>query len=78
MASTRRTAPIDAFFPETAFGGFTRVDGAMAFYLRVDSLLSPDDVVLDVGCGRGAAAEDPVPSRRHLRVLKGGAPESSA
>ena len=48
-ATTRNSRPIEAFFVETAFGGFTHVDGAMAFYLRVDSLLSPDDVVLDVG-----------------------------
>lgn len=68
----RRPAdPIREFYPEAAFGGFSRVDGAMAFYLRVDSLLGRNDIVLDVGCGRGAAREDPVPSRRNLRVLKG-------
>jgi len=67
----RGTALLERFYPETAFGGFTRVDGTMAFYLRVRSLLRPDSVVLDVGCGRGEYAEDPLPQRRELRVLEG-------
>ena len=50
---------LERFYPETTFGGFTRVDGTMAFYLRVRSLLCPDSVVLDVGCGRGEYGEDP-------------------
>ena len=70
-AATHKKHPIEVFFPETQFGGFTRVDGAMAFYLRVDSLLTLNDIVLDVGCGRGEAAEDPAPSRRRLRILRG-------
>ncbi len=59
------------FYPESRFGDFTDVDGTIAFYLRVNALLSPSAVALDVGCGRGAYAEDPIPLHRELRVLKG-------
>jgi len=59
------------WYPERRFGGFTHVDGTVAFYTRVNSLVDPDAVVLDLGCGRGAAAEDPVPLRRQLQVLRG-------
>ncbi len=61
----------DRFYPESRFGGFTDVDGTIAFYARVRSLVNPTSVVLDVGCGRGAYVDDPVPFRRDLRVLKG-------
>jgi SAM-dependent methyltransferase len=47
------------------------VDGTVAFYARINSVISPDSVVLDLGCGRGAAMEDPVPWRRDLQVLRG-------
>ncbi|MBN1126551.1 MAG: class I SAM-dependent methyltransferase [Sedimentisphaerales bacterium] len=59
------------FYPEKDFGGFTAADGTVAFYHRVNALLKPDSVVLDVGCGRGAYAEDPVPYRRQMRILRG-------
>jgi SAM-dependent methyltransferase len=59
------------YYPESRFGGFTNVDGSIAFYLRVRSLLTASAFVLDVGCGRGARADDPVPVRRDLRILKG-------
>ncbi len=58
-------------YPEARFGGFTQVDGTVAFYVRVHSLIGPDSIVLDIGCGRGAFAEDPVHFRRDLRVLRG-------
>jgi SAM-dependent methyltransferase len=58
------------WYPEVRFGGFTNVDGTVAFYTRVNSVLDPSFVVLDLGCGRGAAAFDPVPWRRALRQLK--------
>ena len=60
-----------SFYPESRFGGYTDVDGTVAFYTRVNSLVTPDAVVLDVGCGRGQYAEDPVGARRGLRVLRG-------
>ncbi|RJR14936.1 MAG: class I SAM-dependent methyltransferase [Nitrospiraceae bacterium] len=59
------------FYPESKFGGFTDIDGTMAFYNRVNALINRDSVVLDVGCGRGSYAEDPIPIRRNLRILKG-------
>lgn len=61
----------DLYYPEIRFGGFTGVDGTIAFYIRVQSLIEPSSVVLDVGCGRGACADDPVRVRRELRVFKG-------
>ena len=57
------------FYPEVAFGGFPRIDGAIQFYSRVNALVTNDSVVVDFGCGRGR--EDPIPFRRALRNLKG-------
>lgn len=69
MATRHRL--VDAHYPETSFGGFSRADGTIAFYQRVNALLTPSSVVLDVGCGRGEYADDPVLSRRDLRDLRG-------
>ncbi len=41
----------ERYYPECAFGGYSYVNGTIRFYLRVQSLLRPSDVVLDVGCG---------------------------
>jgi SAM-dependent methyltransferase len=59
------------YYPESRFGGFTRVDGTIAFYSRVHSLLDRSAAVLDVGCGRGAYGEDAVRLRRELRIFAG-------
>ncbi len=59
------------FYPETAFGGFSRADGTVAFYVRVNALVDSTSTILDVGCGRGEYAEDPVEHRRRLRDLRG-------
>jgi SAM-dependent methyltransferase len=59
------------FHPEDDFGGFTELDGAIRFYARVRELLPADGVALDIGCGRGTQAEDPVHIRRDLRILRG-------
>ncbi|HET6229105.1 MAG TPA: class I SAM-dependent methyltransferase [Longimicrobiaceae bacterium] len=59
------------FYPESDFGGFTDVDGTVAFFMRVNALLTPNAVVADVGCGRAQYADDPVAVRRQLRVLRG-------
>ncbi len=62
---------METFYPESKFGGFTQVDGTIAFYSRVNALATPSATVLDFGCGRGAYGEDPIPFRRSLRILKG-------
>ena len=61
----------ERLYPELRFGGFTRRDGTVAFYTRVNSLVTPTSRVLDYGCGVGAhvAAEDPF--TRSLQVLRG-------
>jgi SAM-dependent methyltransferase len=62
---------LNVFYPEAQFGGFSKVDGTIAFFSRVNALLGSDLTVLDVGCGRGEYADDPVSFRRNLRILKG-------
>lgn len=59
------------FYPESRFGGFTRADGTVAFYQRVNALIRPESVVLEVGSGRGRYDEDPVLFRRNLRIFRG-------
>ena len=59
------------FYPESKFGGFTDIDGTIAFYSRVNALLQQSSVVVDFGCGRGAHQEDPIAFRRNLLCLKG-------
>jgi 2-polyprenyl-3-methyl-5-hydroxy-6-metoxy-1,4-benzoquinol methylase len=60
------------YYPESEFGGYTRVDGTVPFFTRVQALARPEMTVLDVGCGRGAVADrfekDPW---EKCRVLKG-------
>jgi len=59
-------------YPEVAAGGFTRVDGTVEFYTRVNALLRPDMVVVDYGAGRGRFMEDEsAPLRRDLCRLQG-------
>ena len=59
------------FYPESSFGGFTDIDGTVAFYSRVNALLDPSFIVVDFGCGRGAHRDDPIPFRKRLRFLQG-------
>ncbi len=61
-------------YPETAAGGYSRVDGSVAFYGRVQALLAertPPITILDFGAGRGRVADDPVAFRRQLQELRG-------
>ena len=62
---------MEIFYPESRFAGFTQVDGTIAFYSRVQALATPETVLVDFGCGRGAYAGDPIAFRRDLRVFKG-------
>ncbi len=60
------------FFPETSVGGYSRVDGTVEFYSRVNALLGPEMTVLDYGAGRGVnLQEDRCEWRRQLLRLQG-------
>ena len=59
------------YYPESRFGSFTDVDDTIVFYNRVNSLINFSSIILDIGCGRGAYAEDPVSIRRELRIFRG-------
>lgn len=59
-------------YPEVAVGGFTRLDGSVEFYTRVNALVDEKSRVLDFGAGRGQWALDPIPEMsRRLRLLRG-------
>ncbi|HEX8318902.1 class I SAM-dependent methyltransferase [Longimicrobium sp.] len=69
--ATQSTDLRTRFYPQSRYGGFTDEDQGIIFYLRVNALLRPEHRVLDVGCGRGKAAEDTVDVRRELSSLRG-------
>ena len=53
-------------------GGFTDNDGTIDFYLRVNSLINKNSIVLDLGAGRAAWFEDDnCQTRKSIRLLKG-------
>mgnify|MGYP001087312287 CR=1 FL=1 len=58
-------------YPEARFGNFSDQDGSVRFFTRVNALLEPGFTVLDIGCGRGAYANDSARYRRNLRILQG-------
>ena len=58
-------------YPELRFGGYSRRDGTVAFYTRVNALVSPTSRVLDYGCGVGAHATEALPFPKSLQVLRG-------
>ncbi len=67
MTSVRRK-----HYPESLAGGFSRVDGTIAFYGRLRALLEPGQLVIDLGAGRGGEhVDDSIPYRRKLRDLRG-------
>lgn len=52
-------------------GGFTENDGTIDFYLRINSLINKDSIVLDLGAGRGEWFEDDICIiRKNVRLLK--------
>jgi len=61
----------EQFYPESRFGGYTDLDGTVIFHSRVNALIGSNDVVLDIGCGRGQHREDVVELRRNLKILRG-------
>lgn len=69
---TSREIPEDPkyrHYPEARFGGFADIDQVAVFYTRVRALIDPSFTVLDIGCGRGKQADDPIPARRRLKTL---------
>jgi SAM-dependent methyltransferase len=59
-------------YPEVEAGGFSRSDGTVEFWSRVQALVSSDADVLDLGAGRGRGpAEDGVAWRRELQSVRG-------
>ena len=66
----RRTKQI--VYPEVVAGGFSRVDGTVDFYQRINSLMKPTDTVLDIGAGRGQGhLDDDCNYRKQLRTFRG-------
>jgi SAM-dependent methyltransferase len=61
----------EIIYPELRFGGFTRRDGTLLFYARVNALLPANARVLDYGCGVGAHASLLPPFVKGLQVLRG-------
>lgn len=60
-------------YPEIAAGGYSRVDGKISMFLRIDALLEEMDghlTVLDFGAGRGRGVEDGSPLHRRLQDLR--------
>ena len=66
-----RVAAYDRLYDEHRFGGYARHDGAVAFYTRAQSLLKPDAVVGDLGCGRGFHKQLYSGFARDLQIFKG-------
>lgn len=57
-------------YPEVRAGGYTRYDGFVEFYTRVNALLDSDSEVLDFGAGRGLWAHEPMPAlHKQLRAF---------
>ena len=66
------SSPREIYYPGSQFGGYTRVECTIPFFRRVQSLAGPEMTALDVGCGRGQAADrfESCPWEK-CRVLKG-------
>jgi SAM-dependent methyltransferase len=67
--SRRSPHPVERWYPEVAAGGYSKVDGSVEFYQRIQALLRPDMRVVDFGAGRGAFLDDEVELRRELHRL---------
>lgn len=62
----------EKYYPESRFGGYSRVDGTIAFYQRIQALIRPEMILLDVGCGRGKVVDiiEQYPCEK-CRIFKG-------
>lgn len=59
-------------YPEIGAGGFSRIDGTVEFYTRINALLHPDMQVLDFGAGRGIHLDrEDAPYRTRLNRIQG-------
>lgn len=66
----RPGATLASLYPEAHAGGFSRYDGFVEFYSRVNALLDHDSRVLDFGAGRGEWTDGRLPAySRHLRAF---------
>ena len=66
----RPSRTLARLYPESTVGGFSRYDGFVEFYTRVNALLDADSVVLDFGAGRGLWTTEPLPAMsRQLRAF---------
>ena len=57
--------------PEVGAGGFTRNDGTVQFFSRVNALVTKDMTLLDFGAGRGVLGEHRVPYIREISNFRG-------
>jgi SAM-dependent methyltransferase len=71
MSTDAYGAVLRRVYPEHGAGGFTRMDGTVEFYQRVNALLGDGATVLNLGAGRGAVGDDPVAYRQGLADLRG-------
>lgn len=71
MSQTSKSA-LRRLYPESGAGGYSHVDGTVAFCTRINALLERHMTVLDFGAGRGAQLEETAcPYRRDLAILRG-------
>jgi len=69
---TNNTNIISSCYPEVKISGYTSVDGTIAFYTKVNSLINASMTVLDFGAGRAAWNEDDLCAyRKAIRNMKG-------
>lgn len=68
-ATSARLEPIRSLYPEVVAGGFSRVDGTIAFYGRVNACWRKLDQMWWSSTGRGVFLDDPVLARRDARHL---------
>jgi SAM-dependent methyltransferase len=70
--TSKQAENVTRFYPEVRAGGFSHVDGTVEFYTRVNALLEPNFIVLDLGAGRGEQLyRDPSSYRTKLTLIKG-------
>jgi SAM-dependent methyltransferase len=71
MQPTATNAALAGLYPEIGAGGYTRFDGNIEFYGRINALLRDDMHVLDLGAGRGRQLQTASPMARSLLRLQG-------